>query len=114
MEMKVATSAKLKVKKNDQVLVISGKEIGKKGKVLKVFPKKDHLIVEGLNFIKKATRPSQRSQKGGIIEKEGPIQISNVKVVCSRCSKATRVKRSVLQDGKKVRICKLCGEILDK
>jgi large subunit ribosomal protein L24 len=105
---------KLKIKKSDQIEVIAGKELGKKGKVLKVFPETNRIIVEGLNFIKKAQKPSQRTQKGGIIQKEAPINISNVMVVCSRCSKKTRLGRSILQDGKRVRVCKQCGEIIDR
>ncbi len=108
------TTAKVKIKKNDKVKVIAGKQLGRSGKVLKVFPKKQTLIIEGVNFIKKAQRPSQRNQKGGIIEMEGPVHISNVMLICSRCSKPTRVGKSILQDGKKVRICKQCGEILDR
>ncbi|MBN1552426.1 50S ribosomal protein L24 [bacterium] len=112
--MKTQQLHKCNVKKNDQVLVIAGKELGKKGKVLKVFPKSNRVIVEGLNFIKKSQRPSQRSQKGGIIEKEAPIHLSNVMVICARCNAPTRIGRSELQDGKRVRVCKKCGELLDK
>ncbi|MBN1356446.1 50S ribosomal protein L24 [bacterium] len=112
--MEKRNTVKFNVRKNDQVVVTAGRELGKKGKVLKVFPKKEQVVVEGLNFIKKAQRPTQRSQKGGIIEKESPIHVSNVMVVCSRCSQPTRTGRSQLQDGKRVRICKKCGEILDK
>jgi large subunit ribosomal protein L24 len=112
--METRNTAKSNVRKNDQVIVTAGKELGKKGKVLKVYPKKQQVIVEGLNFIKKAQRPSQRSQKGGIIEMEAPIHISNVLVICSRCSQPTRIGRSQLQDGKRIRVCKKCGELLDK
>ncbi len=105
---------KLHVKKNDQVKVIAGKEIGKTGKVLKVFPKSNRAVVEGLNFIRKAQRPTQRVQRGGIIEKEGTIHISNLMVICPRCNKASRIGRSQLQDGRRVRTCKGCGEVLEK
>ncbi len=105
---------KLKLKKNDQVVVTAGKSIGKKGKILKVFPKTNRAIVEGVNFIKKAQRPSQRSQKGGIIEKEAPIHVSSLKIICKHCSKPTRIGKLVLDDGKRTRVCKKCGEVLDR
>lgn len=110
----VEKPSKLNVKKNDQVLVIAGKELGKKGKVLKVYPSKQRVIIEGINFIKKATRPTTRNQKGGIIEKEAPIHISNIMIICGRCNERVRVKHSQLPDGKRVRICNHCGEVLDK
>ncbi len=105
---------KLTLKKNDQVLVVAGDERGKKGKVLKVFPEEYRAIVEGVNFIKKAQRPNQRSQKGGIIEKEAPVQISNLKVICRHCQKPTRLGRSRLESGQRIRVCKKCGEIIEK
>jgi large subunit ribosomal protein L24 len=105
---------KINVKKDDKVKVIAGKEVGKTGKVLKIFPKKRRAIIEGINFIKKAERPSQRMAKGGIVEKEGPVQLSNLMVVCRNCSKATRVARKKMDDGYSVRVCKKCGEILDR
>ena len=112
--MKDKTNSKVHIKKNDQVTVISGRELGKKGKVLKVFRSKSRAIVEGVNFIKKAQRPSQRNQKGGIIEKEGTIHVSNLKVICTRCNKPTRIGHSRLDDGSNVRVCKKCGEFLEK
>jgi large subunit ribosomal protein L24 len=105
---------KLSIKKQDQVMILAGREAGKKGKVLKVFPKTQRVIVEGINFIKKAQRPSQRNQKGGIIEKEAPLHISNLILVCSRCGERTRAGRSILSDGRRVRVCKKCSEVLDK
>ncbi len=104
---------KLKVKKDDLVKVISGKEQGKKGKVLIVFPNENRLIVEKLNMIKRHTKADQ-SGKGGIVEKEAKMNISNVMVICVKCDRAVRIGKKRLDDGKNVRLCKKCGEILDK
>ncbi|HFB67634.1 MAG TPA: 50S ribosomal protein L24 [Calditrichae bacterium] len=103
-----------KVVKNDTVKVISGNYRGKTGKVLKVFPKKNRIIVEGVNLRKHHERPSQALPQGGIIEKEAPIHISNVKVVCPKCGRPTRVGIRILEDNSKVRYCKHqdCGEII--
>ena len=95
-----------KVKKNDTVLVIGGNDRGKKGKVLKVFPKVDKVIVEGVNLIKKHSRPTQQMPQGGIIQKEAPIHISNVKVVAPKTNIPTRLGIKVLKDGSKVRYAK--------
>ena len=100
------------VKKNDQVIVIAGKEKGKTGKILTAIPKKSRVIVEKINFIKRHTRPSRTQRQGGIIEREGPIHISNVMIMCNKCNKPTRIGKKILEDGKKVRVCKKCGEIL--
>ena len=102
----------MKVVKNDTVMVVSGNYNGKRGKVLKVFPKQSRIVVEGVNFIKRHTKPTQKNQQGGIVEKEAPIHISNVMVVCSKCDKPSRVGRQVLEDSKHVRICRSCGEML--
>lgn len=104
---------KFKVKKDDLVKVICGKERGKKGKILAVFPAENRLIVEKMNMIKKHMKADQ-SGKGGIVEKEAKINASNVMVICVKCDRAVRVGRKRLDDGKNVRICKQCGEILDK
>jgi len=103
-----------KVVKNDMVLVLSGNYRGKTGKVLKVFPKENKVIVEGVNMIKKHMRPTQQFPQGGIFEKEAPIHISNVKVVCPKCNRPTRVGIRILEDKSKVRYCKHedCGEII--
>jgi|TARA_Y100000031_G_C8189279_1_gene370569 large subunit ribosomal protein L24 len=106
--------AKLKLKKDDLVKVISGKERGKKGKILAVFPKENRLIVEKLNMIKKHAKADQKTGKGGIVEKEAKIYCSNIMVICVKCDRAVRVGKKKLDDGKNVRICKKCGEILDK
>lgn len=102
------------VRKNDMVLVIAGKERGKRGRVLSVFPKEGRLFVEKLNIIKRHQRPTQKQKQGGIIEKEGPIHVSNVMLVCRRCDKPTSVSYSFLEGGKKVRMCKKCGEVIDR
>ena len=102
----------MKVVKNDTVLVISGNYKGKKGKVLKVFPKEQRVIVEGVNFIKKHTRPTQKNQQGGIVEREAPVHISNLMVVCPKCDVPSRIGRKVLENGKHIRICRSCGEML--
>ncbi len=103
-----------KVKKNDRVVLITGKDKGKTGKVLFVDRKKGRVIVEGLNMVKKTLRPSQQNPKGGIIDIEAPVHISNVMVVCPKCDRGVRVKKKMLEDGKRVRVCGKCGEILDK
>jgi large subunit ribosomal protein L24 len=107
--------ARMHIKKNDQVYVLSGKDRGKTGKVLKVFPDTSRAIVEGLNFIQKHTRANpQRNIKGGILPKESSIHISNLMVMCKRCNERSRVGFSSMQDGRKVRVCKSCDELLDE
>ncbi len=100
------------VVKNDMVKILSGKYSGKTGKVLKVFPDKNRLIVEGVNIIKKHTKPSQKNPQGGIIEKESSIHISNVMVIDPKTNEPTRVGFKFLEDGTKVRISKKSGEML--
>jgi len=100
------------IKKGDKVIVLSGKDKGKKGKVLEVFPKDGRLIVERMNIVKKHQKPSQQSQ-GGIIEKAMPLRVSKVMVVCNRCDKPTRIKAKLVEN-KRVRACAKCGEVLDK
>ncbi|MEE8583535.1 MAG: 50S ribosomal protein L24 [Acidobacteriota bacterium] len=105
----------LHVKKEDQVLVTAGSDSGKTGRVLRVFPVKNQAIVEGIKLFKRHTRPNpQRNIKGGIVEKEGPIHISNLKVVCRECGKAARVGFELLTDGRKVRVCRNCKGTIDK
>ena len=99
----------IKIKRDDMVEVIAGKDKGKKGKVLRVFPKEDKAIVENINIIKKAQRRTQQDQKGGIIEVETPIRLSNLMIVCKQCGKRVRTKISVLKDKTKIRECKKCG-----
>jgi len=106
---------KTRLRKNDLVEVISGKDAGKKGKILKVLPDKNRVIVQGVGFVKKHTRPNpQRNIKGGIAEREGPIHASNVMVVCGECSRRTRIGSKKLADGGKVRICRRCEGVLDR
>ncbi|RKY77044.1 50S ribosomal protein L24 [candidate division KSB1 bacterium] len=102
----------MKIVKGDTVLVTAGNHKGQQGKVLKVFPKEGKVIVEGVNFIKRHTRPSQKNQQGGILEKEAPIHASNLMVICPKCNEAVRIGRKILDDGKRVRVCKNCGEML--
>lgn len=101
----------LHIKKKDKVIVLAGKDKGKTGEVLKIFPKGDKLIVGKVNFMKKNTRGTQ-TQPGGIREQEAPLALSKVMLLCSKCNKPTRVKMERLADGQKVRMCKKCGEIL--
>lgn len=106
---------KVHIKRNDQVYVLTGKERGKSGKVLRVFRDTDRAIVEGLNFIMKHTRANpQRNIKGGILPKESPIHISNLMVICKRCNEHSRIGYSTVRDGRKVRVCKNCNELLDE
>ena len=102
------------IKKGDTVAVLTGKEKGKTGKVLMLNSKKGTLIIEKLNFVKRHSRPSKAAPQGGIIEKESSIRISNVNIVCEKCNKPVRIKMNFLDDGKKVRACVKCGEILDR
>ena len=102
------------VKKDDRVVVISGKDKGKKGKVLIAQPAKRRVIVEKVNMLTKHTRPRKQGDAGGIIHQEGPIDASNVMLVCNKCGKATRIGFKILKDGSKTRVCKKCGETFDK
>ena len=101
-----------RLKKGDTVKVITGKDKGKTGKILKVISDKDQVVVEKLNIVKKHKRPDQKG-KGGIVEKEGPINISNVMFLCSKCDEGVRVGFKVLEDEAKTRVCKKCNDILD-
>ena len=105
----------MNIKKNDTVEVISGKDKGKKGRVLTVFPTRNKALVENIAYIKRHTRPNpQKNIKGGIVERESPIHASNLMVVCGECGKATRVGHKILDDGTKVRTCRKCQGILDR
>jgi len=105
---------KLHIKKNDMVKILAGKEQGKTGKVLRVFPSKSRVVVEGLNMIKRHTRPNQLYPEGGILEKEAPLSISNVMLICGSCNQASRTGVRLLEDGSKTRYCKKCNESVDK
>ena len=104
----------LGIKKEDTVLVIAGKEKGKKGRVLSVMPAKSSLIIEKINIIKRHMKPSRKYAQGGIIEKEAPIHTSNVILVCPKCNKSTRIANLLMENGKKVRACKKCKEVIDQ
>ncbi|MBI5379332.1 MAG: 50S ribosomal protein L24 [Nitrospirae bacterium] len=105
---------KVHIKKNDSVLVLSGKDRGKRGRVLAVSPKKGTALVERLNLIKRHTRPNPRQKQGGIIEKEGPLSVSKLMLICPRCDRPTRIRRQGLENDKRVRACRACGETVDK
>lgn len=102
-----------KIRKNDEVQVLVGRDRGKKGKVLIAVPDKDWLIVEGVNMIKRHMKPSRAVRQAGIIEKEAPINVSAVKLVCRKCNKPTRVGYRMLEGKNKVRVCKKCNEVID-
>jgi large subunit ribosomal protein L24 len=103
------------IRRDDTVIVTAGKDNGKRGRVLKVLPTTNRLVVEGVNMIKRHTRPNpQRNIKGGIVEREASLHASNVQLVCPECGKLTRVGRRVLADGRKVRICRKCDGVVDK
>lgn len=99
----------MKVKKDDQVLIISGKDRGRKGKVIKAFPKQGKIIVDKMNIKKKHLRPKKQGEKGQVVEIPAPIDVSNVKIVCSKCGKTTRVGYKVEKE-RKYRVCKKCGQ----
>ncbi len=100
----------MKIKKNDNVLIISGKDKGKTGKVLKVFPKERKILVENVNLRKRHQKPGKAGEKGQIITFPAPIDVSNVKIICSQCTKAARISYKLTNDGKKYRVCKKCGK----
>ena len=106
--------AKCKIRKNDQVMIVKCKEQGKTGRVIRVIPDKGHVLIEKLNLVKRHTKPSAKYKQGGIIEKEAPLAISNVMLLCDKCKGPVRVGRKVLEDGKRVRLCKKCGEVFEK
>lgn len=105
---------KFKLKKDDPIVVTVGKDKGKKSKILKVLKDENKVIAEGVRVVKRHMKPSQLNPDGGIIEKEMPIDISNVMYLCPKCNKGVRLGVKVLQDGSKKRYCKKCGEIVDK
>ncbi|MGI5921937.1 MAG: 50S ribosomal protein L24 [Syntrophomonadaceae bacterium] len=103
----------MNIKKGDTVVVIAGKDSGRKGKVLRVIPSENRVVVEGINRVKKHQKPSRAIPQGGILKIEAPLNASNVMLVCNKCSSPTRVGRNVLDNKDKVRVCKKCGEVLD-
>lgn len=104
---------KCHIKKDDKVKVIAGKDKSKIGKVLKVDRKKQRIVVENINMVKRHTRPSATNRQGGIIESEAPLNWSNVMLMCNKCVKPVRIKMQRLDDGKKVRVCRKCNEQID-
>ena len=103
------------IRKNDTVIVMSGRDRGKRGRVLRIIPDQNRVIVEGVNIIKRHTRPNPAKQvKGGIVEREASLHASNVQLVCPECGAATRIGRKMLEDGRKVRICRKCEGVIDK
>lgn len=104
---------KQRLKKGDIVILISGDDRGKKGKILNMNKKKNSIIVEGANFIKKHVRPRRQGEQGGIIEKESPVHISNLKLICPKCGEPTRVQKTRLENKKNIRVCNKCNEFID-
>ena len=102
------------IKKNDLVMVINGKEKGKSGRVLKVLPEKERVLIEKINFVKRHSRPHGQQRRGGIIEKEAPLHVSNVMLLCEKCNKPVRIGHRIIEGSKKTRFCLKCGEIFDK
>jgi len=113
MEMGLMLKKKCHIKKDDKVKIIAGKDKGKIGKVLAIYGKKDRILVENVNIMKRHTRPSGTNRQGGIVESEAPIHWSNVMLMCNKCITPVRAKMQRLDDGKKVRVCKKCTEIID-
>ncbi|MHB8620289.1 MAG: 50S ribosomal protein L24 [Chloroflexota bacterium] len=103
-----------RIKKDDTVFVLSGKDKGKRGKVESILVEKQKAIVAGVNVVKRHTKPNPRVMQAGIIEKNAPLQLSKLMLVCSKCDRPTRIRTDRTADGKKVRYCKKCGEIIDK
>jgi large subunit ribosomal protein L24 len=106
-------TAKSRIRKDDKVKVITGKEKGKMGKVLKVIRDQNRVIIENVNFVKRHTKPGGQTRQGGIIEKEASIHSSNVMLMCNKCINPVRIKMQRLEDGNMVRVCRKCGEIID-
>ena len=103
------------IRRNDNVVVTAGKDRGKRGRVLKVLPERNRLVIEGVNFVKRHTKPNpQRQIKGGVVEREASLHASNVQLVCPECGAPTRIGRRLLEDGRKVRICRKCEGVVDR
>ena len=103
----------MQIKKNDNVLVTAGKEKGKRGRVIAVYPRENRVLIEKLNMIKRHTRPNQQLRQGGIVEKENAISAANVKLICAKCDKPTSIARKAQGDGTRVRVCKACDATLE-
>ena len=102
-----------RIRKNDFVVVTTGKDAGKKGRVIKVFPKEGRALVEGINFVKKHSRPRQVDRRGGIIQKEMPVSIANLMLFCLKCEKGVRIGMRVTDSGQRIRICRSCGSEIE-
>lgn len=103
----------MKIRRDDNVLVISGKDKGKKGKVRFAYPKDNKVIVDGINMVKKSLKRVSETQQGGIIEREAPLSVSNVMYLCQKCNHPARIGLRTLKDGRKVRFCRVCNEVID-
>jgi large subunit ribosomal protein L24 len=105
---------KLLIRKNYTVMVVAGKEKGKSGKVIRVIRKKDAIVIDRLNFVKRHLKAGASHGKGGIMEKEAPIHISNIQLLCKKCNLPTRIGKKALEDGRRMRVCRKCGEAIDE
>ncbi|MGI5891198.1 MAG: 50S ribosomal protein L24 [Bacillota bacterium] len=114
MAREILKAKKMHIKKGDTVVVISGKDAGKKGKVIAAEPKKNRVYVEKVNLVSRHTKPTKASPQGGIIKKEAGIDVSNVMIFCSHCNKPVRIGNEIAQDGSKQRKCSKCGSVFDK
>ena len=103
----------MQIRKNDSVMVIAGRERGKTGKVLRVLPDKDKVVIEKVNLVKRHTKPRGPQQAGGIVEKEAPLHASNIMMMCDKCNAPVRIGQKILGDGKKIRVCRRCNEAID-
>lgn len=103
----------MEIRKNDTVRVIAGKDRGKQGKVIQSLPREQRVVVEGVNLIKRHAKARPGIRQAGIVQREAPIHVSNVMLVCSKCGKTTRIRHTILDDGRKVRACLKCGETID-
>jgi large subunit ribosomal protein L24 len=103
----------MRIRKDDTVVIITGKDRGKRGKVRRAFPNEDRVVVEGLNMIKRHSRARRATRQAGIIELEAPIHVSDVMLICNKCGNPARVNFRLLDDGKKVRVCNSCREVID-
>ena len=103
----------MKIKKDDTVLVITGKDKGKKGKVRFAYPDNKRIMIEGINMVKKHAKAKQQVKQAGIIERESPVNVASVMLLCAKCNKPARVGYKTLQDGRKARVCRVCGEVVE-
>ncbi len=114
MIKKITKAKKMHVKKGDTVVVITGKDAGKKGKIINANPKTGRVYVDKVNLVSRHTKPTQGAPQGGIIKKEAAMDSSNVMIFCSKCDKGVRVSKKILGDGSKIRVCPICGTEFDK